>query len=155
MVAVQKYPRRHFWDPGEFRLWSLDFPLRFSMESPDSRVRTHQSPKNASWNCKLLVVPWILTWTALVINTSSVDVMMYPVRKFNMMSTRKVRSIVRLKATQWGLVRSSRKNASWMGKHMKDVSSTRTIPVSQYVLKQRKQCNVNFVVFITLVIDQG
>ncbi len=30
--------------------WTHSDPLGFSIECPDSRVRTHQSPKNASWD---------------------------------------------------------------------------------------------------------
>ncbi len=42
-------PRRHFWDPGQLGLWSPDFPLWFSIESPDSRVWANQGPRNVSW----------------------------------------------------------------------------------------------------------
>ncbi len=51
--------RRHFWDSGRFRLW----PSGLSFENPIgkpkvrtqvlSRVRTHQSRKNASWELEL------------------------------------------------------------------------------------------------------
>ena len=41
--------RRHFSDRGQLGLWSPDFPLGFSMENPDSRVRAGQGPRNASW----------------------------------------------------------------------------------------------------------
>ena len=44
-------PRRHFWDSCRSAYWSQDFLLRIPMESPDSRVRTHQPLKNASWVC--------------------------------------------------------------------------------------------------------
>ncbi len=42
-------PRRHFWDPGRPGLWSPDFLLKITLQSPDSRVRAGQGPKNASW----------------------------------------------------------------------------------------------------------
>ncbi len=48
-------PRRHFRNSGGSGLWSLDFQLGFSMESPDSRVLTCQSPRNASWVIQKLV----------------------------------------------------------------------------------------------------
>ena len=46
-------PRRHFLDPGQLRLWSPDLPLWFSIESPDSRVRGGQGPRNVSWVHKM------------------------------------------------------------------------------------------------------
>ena len=36
---VRTKPRRHFWDPGRPGLWSPDFLLRITMESPDSRFQ--------------------------------------------------------------------------------------------------------------------
>ena len=39
---------------------SQDFPLRIPMKSPESRVRTHQSPKNASW-----VYMYIVAYSAI------------------------------------------------------------------------------------------
>ncbi len=36
--------------PGQPRLWSPDFALEFSIESPDSRVWASQGPRNVSWD---------------------------------------------------------------------------------------------------------
>ncbi len=44
-------PRSHFWDPSQLGLWSPDFPLWFSIESPDSRVWAGQGLRNVSWGC--------------------------------------------------------------------------------------------------------
>ncbi len=46
---IMDIPKRHSWDPDRLGLRSPDFPSRFSIESPDSRVRADKGPRNASW----------------------------------------------------------------------------------------------------------
>ncbi len=50
---TKKQLRRHFWDPGQLGLWSRGFPLRFSIQTPASRVSAGQGPRNVSWEGKV------------------------------------------------------------------------------------------------------